>query len=122
MPIYAECGGLMYLCDSIENLESIEYDMVGIFPFKSKMTKRLQRFGYVEVEVASDSPISSEHEETFKAHEFHRSIVEHGDKGNFAYHVTKARPGENMFSGRVDICIRTVLEPMLMYIFIRISI
>lgn len=94
MPIYAECGGLMYLCDSIENLESIEYDMVGIFPFKSKMTKRLQRFGYVEVEVASDSPISSEHEETFKAHEFHRSIVEHGDKGNFAYHVTKARPGE----------------------------
>lgn len=94
MPIYAECGGLMYLCESIEDLESKKYDMVGLFPFASKMTKRLQRFGYVEVKAEPGTPISGTQAECFKAHEFHRSVVEHENKGEFAYHVTKARPGE----------------------------
>ncbi len=94
MPVYAECGGLMYLCDSIEDLSSNSYKMVGVFPFKSKMTKRLQRFGYVNVEVEEHTPVSMDNIESFKAHEFHRSVVEHGDQGEFVYNVVKARPGQ----------------------------
>jgi len=92
MPVYAECGGLMYLCKDIKDLNDVTYEMCDVFPYHSEMTKRLQRFGYVEVEVAEDTPISQQ-KETFRAHEFHRSTVEHGDDGQFAYEVTKARPG-----------------------------
>lgn len=93
MPVYAECGGLMYLCKNIRDLEDNSFEMCGIFPFESKMTKRLQRFGYVEVQARANTPISDE-PERFKAHEFHRSVVEHGDEGDFAYNVQKARPGQ----------------------------
>jgi len=92
MPVYAECGGLMYLCESIEDLDSNTFEMCGVFPYKSKMTKRLQRFGYVHVEVEAGTPVS-EAVEGFKAHEFHRSIVDHDDK-DLAYNITKARPGQ----------------------------
>lgn len=94
LPVYAECGGLMYLCDTIEDLDANSYKMVGIFPFKSKMTKRLQRFGYVNVKVEPETPISGQDTELFKAHEFHRSVVEHNNQGDFVYNVAKARPGQ----------------------------
>jgi len=92
MPVYAECGGLMYLCDEIEDLNGTSFKMCGVFPYKSHMTKRLQRFGYVNVEVDENTAISIKPEK-FRAHEFHRSIVDHGDAGVQAYSVTKARPG-----------------------------
>ncbi|MCH4889162.1 cobyrinate a,c-diamide synthase [Acidaminobacter sp. JC074] len=74
LPTYAECGGLMYLTAYIENLDGQKFDMVGIFENGSKMTKRLQRFGYVEVVQNAPTPIGNKGLE-FKAHEFHRSVV-----------------------------------------------
>lgn len=44
-PIYAECGGLMYLGSSLE-MEAESYEMVGVFDGVSKMTTRLRKFGY----------------------------------------------------------------------------
>lgn len=93
MPVYAECGGLMYLCDSIEDLQGDVHKMCGIFPYPSKMTKRLQRFGYVDVEIESGT-ILSEEKEVARAHEFHRSLVVHDDVWDFKYAVNRAREGE----------------------------
>lgn len=64
---YAECGGLMYLTKSIEGSQ-----MVGFFDGESKMTNRLQRFGYCNVNINKkcfNKQIS------VNAHEFHKSQV-----------------------------------------------
>ena len=86
LPAYAECGGLMYLTESIEDIDGNIYDMAGFFPTKSKMTKRLQRFGYVEVHTQLGVKI--------QAHEFHRSIIEENPELNYYYDVFKIRNKE----------------------------
>lgn len=63
---YAECGGLMYLTEKIEDSE-----MVGFFEGISTMTKRLQRFGYCSVTAKC-----FEEEINVNAHEFHKSFVD----------------------------------------------
>ena len=86
MPAYAECGGLMYLTQEIESLDGEKFNMVGFIPTKSKMTKRLQRFGYVNIKI--NNKIDT------KGHEFHRSLIEDNDKLKYLYEVYKIRNGE----------------------------
>lgn len=74
MPIFAECGGFMYLTESIEDFKGHTFDMCGIYPARSKMTDKLQRFGYVEGHF-TDHTILGACQTPFKGHEFHRSIV-----------------------------------------------
>lgn len=88
MPIYAECGGLMYLLDSISDINEVIRPLCGIINGSSRMTKRLQRFGYVEVETREDLIIGNKGLK-FRAHEFHRSEVESNE--NTAYSVVKKR-------------------------------
>ncbi|MBU3914613.1 cobyrinate a,c-diamide synthase, partial [bacterium] len=78
---YAECGGLLYLSDSIENSE-----MAGIFSGKCQLTKSLQRFGYVDVKLKQDCLLGKKGE-TFTAHEFHKSTAD--IKGETLYTVSK---------------------------------
>ncbi|WP_437590361.1 cobyrinate a,c-diamide synthase [Sorangium sp. So ce1000] len=49
-PIYAECGGLMYLTESIRTLDGRAHPMVGLVPAEAVMCEKLQALGYVEVE------------------------------------------------------------------------
>ncbi len=86
MPTYAECGGLIYLTQGIEDLDGEFYDMVGFFPVKSKMTNSLQRFGYVEINTNTNI--------TIKGHEFHRSLVEDKEELKYKYEVLKRRDGQ----------------------------
>ena len=53
--IYAECGGLMYLTDSIRTLDGATWPMAAIIPGRTVMSARLQAIGYVEVETRADS-------------------------------------------------------------------
>ena len=46
MPVYGECGGLMYLCGSV--VTDREYTMAGILPARVEMTKSIQALGYVK--------------------------------------------------------------------------
>jgi cobyrinic acid a,c-diamide synthase len=66
--IYAECGGFMYLTDSIE-----EKPMTGVFPGQSRLTKSLQNFGYVDVELKRDCMLGKKGDR-ITAHEFHKSV------------------------------------------------
>jgi cobyrinic acid a,c-diamide synthase len=90
MPVYAEGGGFMYLSKSIRDLEGNTYSMVGVFDFEVVMTKRLQRFGYVEAEVSTDNVLFKKGEK-IKGHEFHYSRIE-GFPQNASYTVNK--PGK----------------------------
>lgn len=51
-PIYAECGGFMYLSQAIAHTDGFEWPMAGIFPTTARMQSRLAALGYVEVEGA----------------------------------------------------------------------
>ncbi len=53
-PVYAECGGFMYLTEAIVNLDGRAYPMAGVFPTRVRMQPRLAAIGYVEVEEAGD--------------------------------------------------------------------
>ena len=71
MPIYAECGGLMYLTKSI-SFSQKKYKMVGLFDAETQMTKKMT-LNYTEGRITSNCLISSPSK--FRAHEFHYSKI-----------------------------------------------
>jgi cobyrinic acid a,c-diamide synthase len=72
-PIYAECGGLMYLGEKLV-LEGRSYSMAGILPVTFDFYKRPQGHGYTIVEVEGENPYYDVGAE-IKGHEFHYSRV-----------------------------------------------
>lgn len=91
IPIYAECGGLMYLGDSLIDQQNNKYNMVGIFNGTSKMTSSLKKFGYCYGQ-AKQNTVLSKNDEIIKGHEFHHSIFETNEP--CAYTMIKTRDGE----------------------------
>jgi cobyrinic acid a,c-diamide synthase len=73
MPTYAECGGLMYLCDRIIDFQDQSFPMVNIFPTAAKMGKRLT-LGYRQAIALQDSPLMQKGDRVW-GHEFHRSTL-----------------------------------------------
>lgn len=73
-PIYAECGGLMYLGRTLETANGC-YDMVGIFDGVSRMTPRLRHFGYCQAKTKLDSLFGPKGS-LIRGHEFHHSVFE----------------------------------------------
>ncbi|MDX1978121.1 MAG: cobyrinate a,c-diamide synthase [Pseudanabaenaceae cyanobacterium bins.68] len=73
LPVYGECGGLMYLCRAIANFEQQIFPMVGIFADLATMTSRLT-LGYRRAQVQQDTYLLRQGE-TLVGHEFHRSEI-----------------------------------------------
>jgi cobyrinic acid a,c-diamide synthase len=71
MPTYAECGGLMYLCDSIVDFDGNSWQGVGVLETAAAMGKRLT-LGYREAVAVRDSSVLTALDEVW-GHEFHRS-------------------------------------------------
>lgn len=90
MPIYAECGGLMYLCEKIQGFDGETYDMAGLVPGTCVMQKKLQRVGYVTGTALRDSIIAKKGD-TLKGHEFHFSTLECADDFPWAYTLQGTR-------------------------------
>jgi len=74
-PIYAECGGLMYLSRGIRTMDGRFFPMVGLIPGEAVMSDRLQALGYVEVDTRSDS-ILGPMGLRFRGHQFRYSNLE----------------------------------------------
>lgn len=72
LPLYAECGGLMYLTQGIETTQGKRYPMVGLLPVWSRMLNRLKSLGYVEVTLTHNS-LWGERGAVLRGHEFHYS-------------------------------------------------
>jgi cobyrinic acid a,c-diamide synthase len=71
LPTYAECGGLMYLCEAITDLEGQPHSMVGILPTTATMQSRLT-LGYRSATTLNQT-ILLQPGETLRGHEFHHS-------------------------------------------------
>jgi cobyrinic acid a,c-diamide synthase len=85
LPIYAECGGLMYLGKELI-LEEKSYPMAGVLPLSFGLFKRPQGHGYTEIEVTGQNPYFDIGEKIL-GHEFHYSRVlsYDGDENSFAF-------------------------------------
>ncbi|MFP3210055.1 MAG: cobyrinate a,c-diamide synthase [Thermocladium sp.] len=97
LPIYAECGGLMYLSRYIRRNER-EFPMVNLFDVGIEMTNRLT-LSYSLLESLRDSPISMRGD-SLRGHEFHYSSAEVLGEVEFAHRVLKGR-GINGFDGLI---------------------
>lgn len=91
-PVYAECGGLMYLSQGIEERDGRRHALVGLLPVWTRMLTRLKALGYVEAVPLRDSLFEREGR-VLRGHEFHYSeIVECGEvQSPLAYRLSKAR-------------------------------
>ena len=74
MPIYAECGGLMYLSEGITDFDGQHFPMVGLVPAWSAMARRQLTLGYRELRARVDTPLLRQGE-VARGHEFHWSIL-----------------------------------------------
>lgn len=90
-PIYAECGGLMYLGESLQTLEGKAFAMVGALAGYSVMSKGLKRFGYSEAKALQNTLLANAGE-VLRGHEFHHS--EFFTELPCAFQLYKTRNGE----------------------------
>ena len=106
LPVYAECGGLMYLGEKLV-LDEKTYDMVGILPLTFGFSKRPQGHGYTILEVTGNNPYFRPGT-TLKGHEFHYSRVVDfkGRKDDLAYTMVR---GTGLVEGQDGLCYKNVL-------------
>ncbi|MBF0176909.1 MAG: cobyrinate a,c-diamide synthase [Magnetococcales bacterium] len=88
MPIYAECGGLMVLAETLR-WDNQGVHMAGLLPIEVTMEKRPQGYGYMEIEGTGETTWPPPGE-TVRCHEFHYSHITRIGKGiRFAYRVRR---------------------------------
>ena len=89
VPIYAECGGLMYLGQSLVDLEGARHKMAGLIPARSSLSETRLTLGYRTVRALSDGPMLKRGQQ-MKGHEFHWSRLEEGHSdGDSAYEISE---------------------------------
>jgi cobyrinic acid a,c-diamide synthase len=95
LPIYAECGGLMYLAKEIVAKDGAAFPMADFLPLRVQMTDKLVKFGYTEVSFTSDCLVGLAGGKA-RGHSFHCSkIVDAGP----LEHVYRTR---NSMTGREE--------------------
>lgn len=100
LPVYAECGGLMYLARSLRWGEHLG-EMVGVVPGDAVMSERPVGRGYAELEETAYAPWVPQ-AKTIPAHEFHYSHLENLPTGlNYAYHVRRGQGMDGQGDGYV---------------------
>jgi cobyrinic acid a,c-diamide synthase len=85
-PLYAECGGLMYLSQGIYDFEGTFFPMAGIYPFETQMKKGRSKLGYREICLNEDC-LLGEKGEKLRGHEFHYSEIKNGWHSEEVYSV-----------------------------------
>ena len=90
-PIYAECGGLMYLAQYMvykDDKKRRRYKMVGMFDFGTAMGERAV-LNYTSGVIDAETPITGSKKRRFRGHEFHYSIPVSLGSENFAMHLDR---------------------------------
>lgn len=106
LPVYAECGGLMYLGKELMVKENT-FPMAGIFPLRFVLDGSPQGHGYTILEVDTPNPFFPIGA-ILHGHEFHYSHIPDMEEGNFtfAFHV---RRGQGIDGRRDGLCYKNVL-------------
>ena len=106
LPVYAECGGLMYLGRNL-HVGDRTYPMVGVLPMDFRLMGRPQGHGYTMVEVVEANPFYAVGL-TLRGHEFHYSRVDDPDATGLAM-AFAVRRGIGILDGKDGVCYKNVL-------------
>ncbi|MCS7141190.1 MAG: hydrogenobyrinic acid a,c-diamide synthase (glutamine-hydrolyzing) [Candidatus Nitrosocaldus sp.] len=99
MPVYAECGGLMYLSRSITDMDGARYGMVGLIDADTVMGRRLT-LNYTEARVHTPSILAESG--MVRGHEFHYStLTDVAGDSRFAYEMIRGRGVDGKSDGFV---------------------
>jgi cobyrinic acid a,c-diamide synthase len=104
LPIYAECGGMMYLSRRIRWGEK-SAEMVGVLPCEIEMTDKPQGHGYVIAQVDGENPFF-EKGTVLRGHEFHNSRLLVSESLSTAYKLSR---GNGLGDGRDGIVVNNIL-------------
>jgi cobyrinic acid a,c-diamide synthase len=74
-PVYAECGGFMYLTEAVVDIDGREHPMAGIFPTRARMQPRLAALGYVQPEPV-EGCLWARGCQNLRGHEFRYSTID----------------------------------------------
>lgn len=74
-PVYAECGGLMFLAESLEDPDGAAHPMIGVLPSSVRMRPRRMTLGYTDVELSRDTLLGPAGARA-RGHEFHFSTLD----------------------------------------------
>jgi cobyrinic acid a,c-diamide synthase len=74
-PVYAECGGLMYLVEGLRTLDGETHEMAGLLPGVAVMRESLQAIGYVDVETRVPTVLGPAGLK-LRGHQFRHSVLE----------------------------------------------
>ncbi len=91
-PVYAECGGMIFLSQQLTTRDGIRYPMAGVLPFEIEMTGRLVDFGYVNVELTNDCLLGKAGT-VLRGHSFHYSRISNEFQVATNYHVQYSLSG-----------------------------
>lgn len=94
MPVYAECGGLLYLSEELEVADRT-CPMAGVLPARAMMTGRIGALGYTEGTFREGAPFCLPGT-PLRGHEFHYSRVECGRDARFAISLSR---GKGIYEG-----------------------
>lgn len=98
MPIYAECGGYMYLTRSLRDFNGKVHHMANLIPNATVMNERLQTVGYVEATALRDTLLCRSGT-VIKGHEFHFSSTSDCEAGEYAFRFRKNGTGAEYMAG-----------------------
>lgn len=107
LPVWAECGGLMYLARSL-SWKGVARQMAGVLPCDVEMSERPAGHGYVILEETGEGPWPQAGR-TLRGHEFHHSVITGLDeKAGFAYRTLRGSGAKKGFDGlTVHNCLAT---------------
>ena len=74
-PVYAECGGLMYLAEALEDMTGVPHRMAGVLPAAVRLNPPRLRLAYTEVRFVADTPLGPAGT-LARGHEFHVSTLD----------------------------------------------
>lgn len=97
-PIYAECGGMIYLSESLTTTTGTSFPLAGLLPLAISMTDRLVRFGYVEIELVTDC-LFGQSGEVIRGHSFHYSNCTPSKEIDSLYRVKYTLSGREEVEG-----------------------
>jgi cobyrinic acid a,c-diamide synthase len=107
LPIYAECGGLIYLGEKLI-WEGKTYSMAGVLPIIVGVSKKPQGHGYSIVEVRASNPFFNMGQ-ILRGHEFHYSHVIDIAKKDGVYFAFRVKRGHGIVDKEDGLCYKNVL-------------
>jgi cobyrinic acid a,c-diamide synthase len=97
-PVYAECGGMLYLSRGLTTVDGRIYPMTGVLPLSTEMAGGLVQFGYVTVEFTEDCLLGRKGA-LVRGHSFHYSRVAFKPKIETSYRVQYSLSGKDELEG-----------------------